>query len=347
MTINVEIAAVDDAPIAVAETFDISPLAGGSTTSGNVLTNDIDPDSTTLSAVLVRPTDHGSLSLAANGSLQYTPTPGFTGIDTFDYAVSDGTSISAAVTVELQVNGSATPGAPIVTGADNDSDEPADATSPAAGTESTSLPAETAAPSHSTPTAATEMTEPELATGAPGSPTATGVLVAMQTGRDSDRPPVEIPSVEDVVNTLSEEEIAAIIKGQNQPDAFSDLADDRSPGSSRGRDRTFTDMQNAPLKALVETPIEVDFGALANDATDPDASQEQHRQMMAVGATAVVSTGLSVGYVVWLLRGGTLLASMVSALPAWVAFDPLPVLESFEKQHSDDHGDRGLGELLE
>ncbi len=40
----------------------------------------------------------------------------------------------------------------------------------------------------------------------------------------------------------------------------------------------------------------------------------------------VASTGLSVGYVLWLLRGGALLASLLSSLPAWRLVDPLPVL---------------------
>ena len=39
-----------------------------------------------------------------------------------------------------------------------------------------------------------------------------------------------------------------------------------------------------------------------------------------------VSTGLSVGYVIWLIRGGVLLSSVLSSLPAWRLVDPLPVL---------------------
>jgi len=52
---------------------------------------------------------------------------------------------------------------------------------------------------------------------------------------------------------------------------------------------------------------------------------------LAVGSAALGVTGLTVGYVVWLIRGGTLLATMISSLPAWMTFDPLPVLDSFEE----------------
>ncbi|MEZ6131710.1 MAG: hypothetical protein R3C59_23880, partial [Planctomycetaceae bacterium] len=55
-----------------------------------------------------------------------------------------------------------------------------------------------------------------------------------------------------------------------------------------------------------------------------------------VGTTAAVSTSVSVGYVVWMLRGGSLLTTFLSSLPAWQSFDPLPVLESFEEAVADD-----------
>ena len=51
-----------------------------------------------------------------------------------------------------------------------------------------------------------------------------------------------------------------------------------------------------------------------------------------IGSSAVVSTSLSVGTVIWALRGGSLLTAFLSAMPAWQAFDPLPVLQSFEKK---------------
>jgi len=54
------------------------------------------------------------------------------------------------------------------------------------------------------------------------------------------------------------------------------------------------------------------------------AQSELHRTAMASGVATVGS--LSVGYVVWLVRGGVLMSSMLSALPAWQMVDPLPVL---------------------
>ena len=45
-----------------------------------------------------------------------------------------------------------------------------------------------------------------------------------------------------------------------------------------------------------------------------------------LGSAIAVSTGLSVGYVIWLIRGGMLLSSLLSSIPAWQILDPLPVL---------------------
>jgi hypothetical protein len=47
---------------------------------------------------------------------------------------------------------------------------------------------------------------------------------------------------------------------------------------------------------------------------------------------AALSGGLSVGYVLWLARSGVLMASVVSALPAWVMLDPLPVLAQLKRE---------------
>jgi hypothetical protein len=53
--------------------------------------------------------------------------------------------------------------------------------------------------------------------------------------------------------------------------------------------------------------------------------QEEGRHQV-IASTIAMSTGLSVGYVIWLVRGGALLGSMLSTMPMWQMIDPLPVL---------------------
>jgi hypothetical protein len=63
------------------------------------------------------------------------------------------------------------------------------------------------------------------------------------------------------------------------------------------------------------------------------ASEEAEQRV--VGATAVVGTSFSVGYVIWLLRGGVLATSLLSSLPAWRFVDPLPVLKQVIREEEE------------
>lgn len=55
--------------------------------------------------------------------------------------------------------------------------------------------------------------------------------------------------------------------------------------------------------------------------------QEREHQTHLLGRVASFSgMALSAGFVAWILRGGSLLASFLVSMPAWRHFDPLPVL---------------------
>jgi hypothetical protein len=51
-----------------------------------------------------------------------------------------------------------------------------------------------------------------------------------------------------------------------------------------------------------------------------------------VGGLTVLFTA---GYIFWYMRGGALLASALSSLPAWQSYDPLPILEFADKKMGD------------
>ena len=53
-------------------------------------------------------------------------------------------------------------------------------------------------------------------------------------------------------------------------------------------------------------------------------------------STAAVTSGLSVGYVLWMTRGGLLVASLLSSLPAWRLVDPIPVLAQLSLSDEED-----------
>ena len=47
-------------------------------------------------------------------------------------------------------------------------------------------------------------------------------------------------------------------------------------------------------------------------------------------------SSLTVGYVFWIARAGYLLSSILSSLPAWKEFDPLPILDRVDLSDSNE-----------
>ena len=110
-TVSVAVTNVNDAPVAnndnysmnQDETLTVLPASG-------VLANDTDIDSGMLTAVLVTGPSHAAgFGLNADGSFSYTPEPGFTGIDTFDYMASDGADNSNLATVTITIQDTQAP----------------------------------------------------------------------------------------------------------------------------------------------------------------------------------------------------------------------------------------------
>jgi VCBS repeat-containing protein len=69
-----------------------------------VLANDSDADGDALTAVLVSTTGNGTLSLEADGSFVYIPSPDFFGTDSFTYRAHDGAEDSNVATVTIIVD---------------------------------------------------------------------------------------------------------------------------------------------------------------------------------------------------------------------------------------------------
>jgi hypothetical protein len=76
-----------------------------------------------------------------------------------------------------------------------------------------------------------------------------------------------------------------------------------------------------------------------------DTLREQTKlEASTVAASASAAVSLSVGYVVWLLRGGVLVSTFLSSMPAWRLVDPLPILERLDDE--DDGDDDSLESLV-
>ena len=82
------------------------------------------------------------------------------------------------------------------------------------------------------------------------------------------------------------------------------------------------------------------------DAVKKEMAGDNQLNRVYLGSAIVSSIGLSVGYVVWLIRGGLLLSSLLSSLPAWQILDPLPILAR-KKDDDNSEDDESLESILD
>ncbi|WP_165065984.1 Ig-like domain-containing protein [Paludisphaera rhizosphaerae] len=100
-TINVTF--LNKPPVAGDDAYNYRPGTPLLVGAPGVLANDQDPNGQAITAALVTPPAHGSLTLNSDGSFTYTPAAGWSGADAFTYKVGDGELQSAAATVQLLV----------------------------------------------------------------------------------------------------------------------------------------------------------------------------------------------------------------------------------------------------
>ena len=74
-----------------------------SAAANGVLSNDFDSYAQILTTTGATNATNGTVTLNADGSFDYTPNPGFIGVDTFTYMATNGTTTSSAATVTINV----------------------------------------------------------------------------------------------------------------------------------------------------------------------------------------------------------------------------------------------------
>ena len=104
-TLSITVSHVNHPPVATDDSYSTDENTPLSVSAPGVLTNDTDPDSDPLTAVLVSgPSHSSSFALNADGSFSYTPTSGYSGSDSFTYKANDGLADSNVATVNLTIN---------------------------------------------------------------------------------------------------------------------------------------------------------------------------------------------------------------------------------------------------
>ncbi len=99
VVVVIAVSAVNSAPVVGAEKYRLPANTRLSVPgSRGLLRNDYDPDGDPLTAHRITQPANGTLSITLDGGFIYVPNPGFTGIDHFQYGVSDGSVQTIGVT---------------------------------------------------------------------------------------------------------------------------------------------------------------------------------------------------------------------------------------------------------
>jgi len=103
-TVTINVGSVNDAPVAVEDSYSINEDTLLTVAVPGVLGNDTDNDGDLLTVTLITDVAHGTLVLNADGSFTYLPAANYFGPDSFTYQAHDGLADSNIVTVSITVN---------------------------------------------------------------------------------------------------------------------------------------------------------------------------------------------------------------------------------------------------
>lgn len=336
-TVTLNIDPPNAPPVANGETVQIESPGGTVITKQDFLANDLDPDGDKLRIVIVQQPEHGTLELV-DGKLVYTPDPGFDGMDTIQYRVRDGELRSNIATMTLDVNFT-----PMV--ANRETPQSFDTSSESE--QETTDPVEDEAPQERESESGETDNNPEITL-------SVGTGVGQSETEDEDN---EARGA--VLALIDQDEEFSLRTGS------SDSSEERYKFSSDTRTVSFrtSEFENSSrYRSVVEKQFETttysieesDYSsefAFANmsrelDMFDHDFKVEGAVDQVTFATLSSITGVLTVGYVLWMVRGGMLMASFVSSIPAWQSVDPLNIVE-FGSLGSADGDDESLESIVD
>ncbi len=102
-TVTIQVDPSNHAPVAVNDAYTINEDTALNVGLSGVLSNDQDVDGDALTARLITPPTHGTVTLNASGQFVYTPVANYNGPDAFTYAANDGRVDSNIATVAISI----------------------------------------------------------------------------------------------------------------------------------------------------------------------------------------------------------------------------------------------------
>ncbi|HET7609408.1 MAG TPA: tandem-95 repeat protein, partial [Gammaproteobacteria bacterium] len=311
-TLQIAVAGVDEAPTAGGDAFEMSDNQLLIVTTTRLLSNDADPEGGALRIVSMTSPLSGTLEQDAAGGWRYTPSSGFTGNDRFTYTVADASGRTATAEVVIAV-------ASLPSGAGG------------------AAPAAPAATSSAAPSA-------------PSGPVSGGAIASTFGGNPLDGVDVLAGGHVDVAGAEAsavwtvdaEEPPAGDVADSAVADFAAEIERERvydvrnwAPPDQVELEQIAIDMNNNLLRLALNMGLQDTSRSLAVfDETFQEMADGVRRADREVAEIAIGSgVAVGAGVIAWLLRGGALVASLLSALPAWASFDPVPILA---RRHDDE-----------
>jgi hypothetical protein len=318
VTVTITVNPINDAPVAVADGYTVDNNAVLTVAASGVLLNDRDVDNNPLAAVLVGSAANGTVALNSDGSFTYLPNPNFAGTDSFTYRARDGSLDSNITTVTITVNAVAGPRT------DNPPDDDGDALPQQRG------PLPVAGPMEDRDEDLFERnqrnpSERKEATGR----SIVARDIAFRHTLFSEIRTAHSNWIAGDVDT----EIAALEDGY----VFQNVPGNRLAELPR----------RITARLEMETISEVGLLWGKLDRMQDEMKLDLFERTLIVGVATTLTATLSVGYLLWTLRGGYLVASMLSTMPAWRWIDPLPILDGYDNSRRDKQGAEADEESLE
>lgn len=278
---------------------------------GRVADTTVDVDGETLDFVVVAQPQNGQLEVSPDGAFRFTPDAGFSGRDRFQVVAQDGVTASNPATIDLVVADTIAPPptpAPVPLPADPTTTE---STEP----EEERLP-EVAAPSQS------ESDDDNLDFVPPLQRPGLGPSFGDEDpAASSDEPSINFS--EETTQSTKIISFAKLSTASSNPNPNISLVSSAAPSSTATTATQLTALsQPGPMWQQLDNFQE----AIATDASI---------QKFTIGSVGTASSGLVVGYVIWALRSGVLMSSLMAAMPAWNLLDPLAIVSVAEKGNGD------------
>jgi VCBS repeat-containing protein len=320
--VSIAVNPVNDAPVAVGDSMAVNQGGSMAMTEAGLLANDTDVDGDALQLVGFTQPAQGSVVQDVDGNLVYTPIPGFTGVDSFIYTVADSAGAQDTVQVMVTVD----------------------------------------------PVTVVDQQEPP-ADEPPPEDTRTDDSGGQESGAGADNDNVDEGATKLDAEPVTPEVIdgpgAQMPAGGGQAEPyieFTDQADDDRSAAAKQRAGTPPPKFLYDALETIERTFDVeiaDFGMLKmNHLAVWEALDSMKREMgnsdgsgqIGGSMIAQISSGtslmLSAGILTWVLRSGALASALLSTIPVWQGFDPLPILMARKQRRDKDESLRENEKIL-